>query len=889
MGKSSSTVAGFHYLIFYQAGLVGRPIDAFLGYYAAEKPAWEGELTASGRFIVNAPQLFGGEKDQGGIVGPVDVMFGDADQLPNPYLVSMRGDEVVAWRGMTTLVFAGGRYGAMSPFAQKPSYKIRKILKGWDDDDCWYPEKAPIQLSGVYVPAETIGSYGVLGLAVGASLITSTSQWSDSTADPVPDSSIFELAPPSDDYPYNAPRRVIVRAASSVVWDSGWIGMPAEQPDLDAALLAADREDLAGTIQDRSSISSLMRFFGSAPADLDIEFYAVYTAPSPEQVQVTLNFKSPEVDTREYGVNPAHALYYVRTDREKGREPRANINNASLTAAADQLFAEGFGLCLEYDPEKDTPDAYEERICKIIGGSFERSLVDGQWHLTLARPGYDLDELPILGDDDILSFKELPATLDRATNSLAVRYFDMERRETVITPAVRALGLIRQFGEMHEVLDFPEIPNGTLALTVATRELRSRITPGKAYEMVTQPDSTPDWLLNSRFRLQSLKRRIADMVCFLGEKQAGTLRSGAISIKAAQDVLSFADAVYIEIETGVDTRPPQTPQPIEYSRVFEAPYIDVAAGLPRSELLVLPADVGYLLGVGAAVPGGLDYSMFVSPDDVDYARVANGEWCPTATAAAVIPLAGGPTVVPLGNGDRLDQVAVGSPVLFGDEIGRVDAIDTDAPSVTLGRGCADTVPAEHAAGTRLWFFADHVAIDTTEYTDGETIDVKLLTNTGSQQLPEIAASPMALTFDQRQFRPYPPANVTLAGVWPAPVNVYETFTITLAHRDRILQADQLVDWSMASIGPEAGVSYQARFYDDANTLVHTTTATSADHFDVLFTFAGNVRMELVSLREGVECLQPVRAQFFYSSDPPVPRTFEDGTPRTFEDGTPRIF
>src|SRR5690606_9354270 len=105
-----------------------------------------GPVTWSQRIQIGKPNLFGGEKDQGGITGPVDIMFGEADQVPNPYLQSVFGNQTAAWRGFTTIVFAGGRFGAMNPMPQKPSYKVRKIINGWDEPGCWYPEKAELPL-----------------------------------------------------------------------------------------------------------------------------------------------------------------------------------------------------------------------------------------------------------------------------------------------------------------------------------------------------------------------------------------------------------------------------------------------------------------------------------------------------------------------------------------------------------------------------------------------------------------------------------------------------------------------------------------------------------------------------------------------------------------------
>src|SRR5690606_34573013 len=47
-------------------------------------------------------------------------------------------------------------------------------------------------------------------------------------------------------------------------------------------------------------------------------------------------------------MNPAHMLYQSITDPMLGAEPVANINDASFRAAADQLYAEGLGLCAQW-------------------------------------------------------------------------------------------------------------------------------------------------------------------------------------------------------------------------------------------------------------------------------------------------------------------------------------------------------------------------------------------------------------------------------------------------------------------------------------------------------------------------------------------------------------
>lgn len=827
-GKSKSTTVGYHYRPAFHVGLVGRPIDAFLEYRAADKTAWAGELTASGRIQIDAPDLFGGEKDQGGIVGPVDVMFGEPDQVPNPYLVEVFGDQTVAWRGMTTLVFAGGRFGAMNPYQQKSAYKIRKIKAGWDgdwgDDPCWYPETAEIPLLDGAVTMHGPGweyqiehfsepntvwsnfEFPVDGWLQGGELPWDTNGMAGGEYWTPTRSNIWLR------------RRITVHGAGltlnigadngCVVWING-VNVGSSNPT---------NEPLPGNQNNPVSYNLSV----AGPLDVIVKAYAEIVPSDDIGNVVSLSFTG----ARLVGINPAHLLYYVRTDREKGAEPASAINEASLKAAADRLYAEGFGLCqVVYDPQQDTPDSFMERICRIIGGSFERSLVDGQWYLDLARGIYDVDSLPIMGDDDILELKRQPTTLHGVTNSLSVRYFDPARKETIITPAVRALGLVRAFGEVHETLDFPEIPTADLALTVAERELRSRITPSETFEVVTRPRADLIGLRRSQyFRLQSPKRGIAEMVCIVGEKDMGTLRSGAIRWKVAQDIYGHPEATYIEVEHGVDARPPQVPAPIVDARVFEAPYIDLAAMLPRAELEALPDDAGFLLGVAARPSHGLGYTMAVKPEGGEFFLAASGEWCPTATTADEVPVGLEPVEVRLASARALDRVPVGSAVLMGDEILRLDAKQLDPLQVTLARGCADTLPVAHPSGARMWFIGEDAAVDATEYAEGESVEVKFLSHTGSQQLPLDAAQPHPLTFAARSARPYPPAGVLINGMpYPDPeVPLTGDIELTWRSRDRILQADQLVDQVAASIGPEPGATVTVEYWNaDGSALLHS--------------------------------------------------------------------
>jgi hypothetical protein len=870
MGKSSKPVIGYWYRPAFHHGLTIGEIDAFLEFRGGDKTAWQGELTASGTISVNAPNLWGGEKDQGGIVGDLAVMFGEPTQVPNPYLVSVFGDQTAAWRGFATVAFLGGRYGAMNPYPQPASYKIRRILEGWDGGVAWYPEKAVIGLAVIDAAFTDISKYKVE--PSGSTANYSAPDFDDSTW------TEGQGAFGSAVYGADAPtiNTTIAWHAHESIWLRSRFGFAASSVAVEV------RHDDTATFWWNGEEIPLTFVFGDAlntsksvatiPANKVLSNnVAVLKVIDVDPSAICAGIKLQSSTTGLFAANPAHVLFESRTNGDMGREPVVNINDASLRAAADKLYAEGFGICPKWDPSSESVEDFEQRICKLIGGSFSRSLEDGQWYLDLARGDYVLEDLPILTDDDILEFKEQPSTFDNAINSVSVRYFDPEKKETIVTAPVRALGLVTAFGTIHQTYDFPEIPTAGLAMIVALRELLATTTPTRAFDLVTTRKPYA-WRPDQYFRLQAPKRGIADMVCLVGEKQSGTLKSGAIKLKATQDIYSLPATSFVQVEPGVDPRPAQTPNAITLQRTFEAPYVEVAASMSRSDLAALTTEAGFAMAVAAPPAGEIDFTLMVAPSGGSYDEAGHGEWAATATIVES-GIGKTDTDFTLAAGVRLDRVTVGMGALWDDEIVRVDAIDASAGTITLARGCADTVPfGAHAAGSRLWFYEVGFAFDATEYTDGETVDVKLLSNTGSQQLPLASASAMALTFDQRVARPYPPGNVQIGGLdWPSSAS--GAFTVSWAHRDRGLQADQLVDTTAASIGPESTVRYGLSFEDAGTAAViveRTDLGDDAATVQLGASAPASVRMKLWSISDNGDSWQTHEHVFAFSGGSGAP-------------------
>ena len=79
---------------------LGQPLDEICAIRASAKTAWTGSITDNGQVLIDAPELFGGDKGEGGLSGTLDVMFGEETQTPVAKLVSMLGGIVPGFRGI---------------------------------------------------------------------------------------------------------------------------------------------------------------------------------------------------------------------------------------------------------------------------------------------------------------------------------------------------------------------------------------------------------------------------------------------------------------------------------------------------------------------------------------------------------------------------------------------------------------------------------------------------------------------------------------------------------------------------------------------------------------------------------------------------------------------
>ena len=119
-GKRSSSskriTIGHKYFIGIHMVLCHGPIDRIERIRVSETNVWTNNISSNSRININKPNAFGGEKQEGGIQGGVDIAFGGTGQGVNDYLNSRISGNVPAYRGIVSVILRRVYVAAMNPY-----------------------------------------------------------------------------------------------------------------------------------------------------------------------------------------------------------------------------------------------------------------------------------------------------------------------------------------------------------------------------------------------------------------------------------------------------------------------------------------------------------------------------------------------------------------------------------------------------------------------------------------------------------------------------------------------------------------------------------------------------------------------------------------------------
>jgi hypothetical protein len=247
--------------------------------------------------------------------------------------------------------------------------------------------------------------------------------------------------------------------------------------------------------------------------------------------------------------NPAHVLYECLTNPDWGMGIDASLlDSASWTAAADKLFAEGFGLSLIWN-QQTTIEAFAQTILDHIAGAIAFRLDTGKYEITLLRGDYDASTLPVYDESNVLAMekRELRGWGD-TTNEVTLVYTDPDSYKPASITAQDLAGIAIQ-GRVSQTLQMPAIHDSALAAKVAERELAARVVPMSVIQIRVNRDA---WAASQGdlFKLTWPKYGFASVVFRVLKIQKGSLEDNSITIDALQDIYALNDGLGTYVSRG---------------------------------------------------------------------------------------------------------------------------------------------------------------------------------------------------------------------------------------------------------------------------------------------------------------------------------------------------
>ena len=565
-----------------------------------------------------------------------------------------------------------------------------------------------------------------------------------------------------------------------------------------------------------------------------------------------------------HAMNPAHILFECATNRDWGRGLSWNdINVESFKKAADTLFAEKFGLCFRYN-RQDQLQTFIQQILDHIGAAQYADLSTGKLKLKLIRNDYNPDMLPLFTyDNGILSVQDDDSASSDATyNEIVVTYHNPVTHEDGVVRA-QNLASIQQVGLISNSVEYKAVPTQNLAARIAERDLE--MNAAGITRLIIKFDRRGGILEPaSCFRVSLPDRSIENMILRVGKiEEQG---DGSLLITGVQDVFNLSETAYSSNQQANESIiQDNTIHAVNNVKLIELPYALLVSRLSAADLAYLKPSSGYL-GVMAKAPTSISIN-YVLQSQAAGAESINESQCDwTASATLINDIEKLETKFEI-NIDSDYQLSIGDGIIIDDEFMRIDEFDVETNMLTVGRGCIDTLPTVHKAGSTIHFYMSVLETDNIEYISGETVGVKLLTQTNSGRLDEDIAPVEKIIMGHRQTRPYLPGNIRVNdSVYPDLIEPADSYVVSFTHRDRVLQADRLIDCLSDNIGPEPGTKYIVEIADyytkeilwsfnTTDTLIALPYITNQDHI-----YDDRHILTLYSTRDGYESLYKFTAE-----------------------------
>lgn len=574
-------------------------------------------------------------------------------------------------------------------------------------------------------------------------------------------------------------------------------------------------------------------------------------------------------------VNPAHIIMECLVNDDWGLGlPIGLIDLNSFQNAAQTLFDEGLGLAMKWSSQSEVEGLIND-VLAHIDGKYGVDPATGKIYLTLIRGGYDVGTLFHLTPDNCRVTKFQRKTIVDTTNEVVVTYTNPENEEEVTVPVHDNANFAAQGQLVSSSVNYYGVRSPELAYRLGMRELAKLSAPLASLDVECDRSA---WPIKSGdvvkityplYGLNELPLRVMNTT----SGKPGEMR---ITLTCIEDVFEMPAKAYVIPSGSKWFDPSAVASAFAHVQLGTAPYYLLArqVGDANAAAAVAPAVPSLVLaaqGDGDTRSFDLYHATVDSTGATVYQAITTKFQAGWLTTGELLPLEPNSVIDEYANFAGDVNPAVGQIVWIGSgdptltELALVTLID--GSGLHLQRGALDTNIRAWPVGTPMWFLdPQRNYLDPIQRTDGVPVSYKLCPTTSQGTLPVASAPVSAVTPDDRIYRPYRPANVRINGAyWPS-VIATASFTVAFAWRNRLLENPVVVPWDAADVAPEAGATVTARVYRvDTGALLTETTGITGSSVELTPVYDGDVRLELFSVRDGLESYQKFTHVFLFSA------------------------
>jgi|GEM_PF-2925662 len=706
---SKKADAGFRYFMSIHMGLC-RGIDDMVEIKVSDRTVWTGHISTSNKSVlqIDQPEIFGGDKGEGGIVGQLTILKGASDQPVLNELAMMYGTVVQngyystinngyygtsqiwvppvvqsaivpAYRGVVTFFF-DGLICSNSPYPKPWSFRVRRTESGWDGS-VWYAEKATIWMSDNTIKA----------------------------------------------------------------------------------------------------------------------------------------------------MNAAHILYEAQTNRIWGRGFSASqLDLDSFKSVADQLFTENFGICLAWRRQENLNE-FIQQIINQIGAAMFVDRTTGLWKLVLIRDNYNVANLDSYDySNGLLSVEDdNNSSTDVVTNLSFVTYRDPITNQDLQIRAEN-LAAIQKHGAIQESKTYSGIPTANLAGRIAARDMKIAQSSLKRFKLVFDRHA---YLIQpaSVFKISLPERGIESIVVRAVRVEHDNVTNGKITVTVVQDVFGLPSSNYIKEQPNLWQPPSSQPLPIVNQTLYEVPFAELLSDFTVQQLQQM-SNQAYV-GVVAEQPGSLQLDFTILgkvQNETAFENLGTGDFSFVSAFTTAIPQTAQAVTCTLTKVIN-KNVQVGDRAFIDHEIVRIESIDRTTNSMTLARGCIDTVPMPHPATALIKVFSNVSNVANRLFYSDDHVNFKMITRTSQGELNTASATAINLTLQQRLARPYPAGNVQVNGQY-FPSQTTGDINLNWQHRNRLLQTGRIPSFNDVTTSAEENTAYNFRVFDSENTRIFEKNNIQDTHY-----------------------------------------------------------